>query len=146
MPDSDVTEGSPVITDDELKGKRDAVEQLRAELEQANADRLAREAQTANALVYDRLSAEEDRLKALLAAARGEQPTVGLDQVDAKAAEDQGAGTAEQVVAPAPKPDAPAPKPEEAPAAEPATAPADPTPGSSAPRLNGGPAARNGEE
>jgi hypothetical protein len=84
---------APVISDDQLDAKRTEVEQLRAELEKAQADRLAREQAKANANVYTQLDAEGDRLRAMLAAARGEQPDVGLDAVKA----DEEGQTAEQV-------------------------------------------------
>lgn len=95
--DTEVVDSAPVISDEELDAKRDEVEKLRAELAQIEADRLAKESAAANANVYEQLDTEGARLRALIAAAKGTQPDVGLDAAKQRDAEEDGAGTAEQV-------------------------------------------------
>src|SRR5690348_9049203 len=70
-PEPQVTD---VGTDDELEAKRDEVTRLREELAQAEAERVARDQAKANSVVARQLDDEADRLKALIAAGKGESP------------------------------------------------------------------------
>lgn len=82
-----------LISDEELDAKRDEVEELRAELSRIESERLAKEQAKANSSTYTQLESEGDRLRALIAAAKGTQPDIGQE---AAAAEQNGV-TAEQV-------------------------------------------------
>lgn len=94
---TEVESAELVVSDEQLDEKREEVEKLRAELAQIEADRLAKESAAANSNVYQQLDHEGERLRALIAAAKGTQPDVGLEAAAQRDAEQDGAGTAEQV-------------------------------------------------
>lgn len=98
-PESEDTaaDANGVITDEELDAKRDEVAQLREELSRLEAERTERENAQANKTTYEALERESERLKALIRAASGEQPDVGLadanpnqEQLEAQAPESAG--------------------------------------------------------
>ena len=109
-PEPEVTD---VVTDDELDTKRDEVAQLREELAQVEADRAAREQAQANAVTSRQLDNEADRLRALIAAAKGQSP---LDAAQEKLERDgersivtESGATPPTAATPEPAPVAPAP-------------------------------------
>lgn len=88
-----------VVTNDELDAKRDEVAKLREELAEAEAERAAREAERANSVTARQLDNEADRLRALIAAARGESPLTVAYPVETTV----GAGGIQTVAEPAPE-------------------------------------------
>jgi hypothetical protein len=89
MPAPNEVDGVDVVSDDQLAEKQNEVQQLREELARTEADRVAREQAKANSATAAQLDSEAERLRALIAAAKGDVVDLGQDKVGADRAQSQ---------------------------------------------------------